>query len=430
MKKTLLSALAVSMMTVSAYSQTSPPATHLNFDGVDDYIDLGNDLADELKYSSFFTVEGWIKTTHTTGIQSIVNNDSGGTVQQSRFRLNDDKLELLMGHGVNSVTSPAGVITADTWHHVAGVYNDTTLKLYVDGVEVATESILGTYSMLLSLQEYWIGNTNKENQAFSGSIDEVRVWKIARTAEQLAAGRFCQLGSSETESVNYAGLLAYFKFNQGEAGGTNTAVTSLPDVSGNGNNGSLVNFTLSGETSNWVAGSVVVTGSEVSPAPTVSTPVIYTVGDVANTLTAESGGTGLVWYTSATGNEPLTEAPTPDTSVAGETSYWVSSSNDFNCESERVEIVVTVEETMSVGEENMLNGLSIYPNPTNGVLTLSNTLDTEVFATVYDLNGRLLLSKTFGQNSNTLDLSNLNTGVYIVKLKTELGEVSKRVLKN
>jgi hypothetical protein len=54
-------------------------------------------------------------------------------------------------------------------------------------------------------------------------------------------------GSKTTE-------VAYYNFNEGVAGGNNTGVTSLTDKTSNANNGTLNNFTLTGATSNWVAG--------------------------------------------------------------------------------------------------------------------------------------------------------------------------------
>lgn len=345
-------------------------------------------------------------------------------MRQFTFGLVDDKLQMFLGGGANTLTSDAGVISVDTWHHVAAVYNDVALKLYVDGVEIASHEMPLGYFIYDSFDPYQIGATKDANSHFSGSIDELKVWDIARSAEQIEEFA-CELQGTETLNVETSGLLAYYKFNQGVAAGNNTGLTTLIDHTANGYNGTLTDFAFSGASSNWVDGSPVL----APETPTVTTQVTLEQNSTASPLTATSSATGLLWYTEVNGDASAV-APTPNTDMLGETSFWVSSVNEMGCESERVEIVVTVEETMSVGEENMLNGLSIYPNPTNGVLTVSNTLDTEVFTTVYDLNGRLLLSKTLGQNSNTLDLSNLNTGVYIVKLKTELGEVSKRVLKN
>ena len=57
------------------------------------------------------------------------------------------------------------------------------------------------------------------------------------------------------------GLVANYHFNQGAAAGINTGVNSLTDVSGSNNNGTLVNFALTGSTSNWIAPGGVVTGN-------------------------------------------------------------------------------------------------------------------------------------------------------------------------
>ncbi len=77
--------------------------------------------------------------------------------------------------------------------------------------------------------------------------------------------------------------------------------------------------------------------------PVAASTVNYTVGDTATTLTATTGGNGLLWYATATGGSFTSTAPTPSTTTAGSTSYWVSSINTTTgCESARVEIVVIV----------------------------------------------------------------------------------------
>lgn len=72
-------------------------------------------------------------------------------------------------------------------------------------------------------------------------------------------------------------------------------------------------------------------------------PVILEQGVLASALTAVSGNTGLLWYTSETGGVGTTTAPIPDTSAAGITSYWVSSTREDGCESVRVKLLVTVQ---------------------------------------------------------------------------------------
>ncbi|MCF8407911.1 MAG: T9SS type A sorting domain-containing protein [Crocinitomicaceae bacterium] len=90
-------------------------------------------------------------------------------------------------------------------------------------------------------------------------------------------------------------------------------------------------------------------------APTVTTPVAYCQGAPATTLTAtETGANTLNWYSAApsypavTGATALGSAPTPSTSTAGTTNYYVSQSSSANsCESQLALVAVTVNATPS-----------------------------------------------------------------------------------
>lgn len=73
--------------------------------------------------------------------------------------------------------------------------------------------------------------------------------------------------------------------------------------------------------------------------PTVTSPVNYCIGQTASAVSA--GGVSLKWYTQATGGTGNTSAPTPATSNAGTTSYYVSQTIN-NCESTRAQIDVVV----------------------------------------------------------------------------------------
>ncbi|MBK6643257.1 MAG: hypothetical protein IPG39_19470 [Bacteroidetes bacterium] len=82
---------------------------------------------------------------------------------------------------------------------------------------------------------------------FNGQLDEVSLWSKSLTPAEIN----CMInGAIDPTSAN---LELYYRFNQGVAGGTNTTVTTLTDVSGN-INGTLSGFGLAGATSNWIAG--------------------------------------------------------------------------------------------------------------------------------------------------------------------------------
>ncbi|SCY72889.1 choice-of-anchor L domain-containing protein [Flavobacterium caeni] len=76
-------------------------------------------------------------------------------------------------------------------------------------------------------------------------------------------------------------------------------------------------------------------------APGILTPLAYCQGEAAPALSAT--GTNLLWYTAATGGTGSATAPTPDTSVSGPATYYVSQTN--GCEGPRAAIVVNIEAT-------------------------------------------------------------------------------------
>ncbi|WP_447636293.1 GEVED domain-containing protein [Flavobacterium microcysteis] len=83
------------------------------------------------------------------------------------------------------------------------------------------------------------------------------------------------------------------------------------------------------------------------------------------------------------------------------------------------------------GFEN--SSVSVYPNPTNGLVNIQFANQTTVDAiNVYSVSGQLVYSKQFSSASDsyTIDLQKAATGVYIMKLEGENGTIVKRLIKN
>ena len=77
--------------------------------------------------------------------------------------------------------------------------------------------------------------------------------------------------------------------------------------------------------------------------------------------------------------------------------------------------------------EEMTASFNIYPNPVNDRLYIE--AETEVKeVVVYDVYGRQQTTVN-GQQTSSIDISNLNSGVYFVKVVTENGETVKRIIK-
>jgi hypothetical protein len=72
-------------------------------------------------------------------------------------------------------------------------------------------------------------------------------------------------------SPSAIGLLSYYNFDEGTAGGNNAGITTLYDQTSNGNNGTLNNFALTGSTSNWVESYAMVVPVTTAATSTSST---------------------------------------------------------------------------------------------------------------------------------------------------------------
>ncbi len=228
----------------------------LNFDGTDDFVNIGN--VDATNGATKLTVEMWanISTWKNQGV--LFSRRSAHT---NKLSLMEDFttgafIVLIANSNSVDVTFTSGAITLDQWFHIAFVYdgdgatNADKLKIYINGSLVGGVSYSGTLPATLGNDSpFMLGREalDADYTSFSGKIDEVRVWSTARTITEIND----KLNTSLTG--NEAGLLLYYNFNQGVAGGDNTGLTTLNDNTLAGTyDGTLTNFALTGSTSNWI----------------------------------------------------------------------------------------------------------------------------------------------------------------------------------
>ncbi len=75
---------------------------------------------------------------------------------------------------------------------------------------------------------------------------------------------------------------------------------------------------------------------------------------------------------------------------------------------------------------NELSGLTIYPNPTNGILNVYSP--TVVDISISDVTGKIVFNQKNLSNDNVLDLSHLNSGIYFAKIKSETAEKNEKII--
>ena len=102
--------------------------------------------------------------------------------------------------GVGKDAFGTTAITASTWTHLAATYDGTTVRLFVNGTQVATKAAAG--SITTSTNPLQIGGDSIYGQFFSGLIDDVRVYSTALTAAQIATDMATGVGSGSGDTQN------------------------------------------------------------------------------------------------------------------------------------------------------------------------------------------------------------------------------------
>jgi len=136
------------------------------------YIDMIN--TGNLELGNVFTFEADIKPDVNTGRVMVIL--SKGNEVQLRL-VSNLSLEFLVNGTTVSYMIPENKIKDSQWHRVSGNYDNGTLKLYYDGLEVASES---NAIMIENTDNIVIGSNAQElANAFYGRIDNVHVYKAS-----------------------------------------------------------------------------------------------------------------------------------------------------------------------------------------------------------------------------------------------------------
>jgi hypothetical protein len=159
----------------------------LQFDGIDDYVETPFVLNPSNGSLSTFA---WIKggAPGQTIISQIDATRGAGNAWLC-IDPSDGRLITRLMHPPFSPLESESVITDGPWHHVGVVYDFDGLHrcLYLDGVEVAKD--MSPVAALGSDGGLYIGadKTLEAATFFSGLIDDVRIYDVALTAEEIAA---------------------------------------------------------------------------------------------------------------------------------------------------------------------------------------------------------------------------------------------------
>ncbi|WP_188502561.1 HYR domain-containing protein, partial [Pontibacter amylolyticus] len=298
--------------------QDKPIAGYLNglqFDGVNDYVEIPSQPSNQFNSETEFTVSLWFKA-NSMAIAGLFNRPSGGgdmqfwlTAADGKFTYGIDK----HGHGWTWIGTETAYKVGE-WVQVTTVRRNVNgqrkMEIYADGVLVGSGTV--NYTSSASNAPIRIGTYMNADGGFAnGQIDNVSLW-----ARALSAAEIKTLGAT-TLNGNEAGLAGYWRFDE-------TTGTIAYDATSNANHGTLKNMDLATARVVSTAGDIktyenVVYSGKLAGSDPTGKPLSYSL------VTAPANGTILLHS-----NGNFTYTPAADVAGTDVFSYSVSNGIDVS----------------------------------------------------------------------------------------------------
>jgi hypothetical protein len=165
----------------------------LDFSGTHDLFDVG--VPPEIPVGGTMTLEIWAKVADVSLVNALAEKphtshdaphylygiyvgNAGGSAGQFRA-------DVSFGGTRYTALSPVGLVSNDEWNHYAVTSDGATLRLYLNAILVATQAVAGVRNTNASKGLHLGSHGNISSEKFDGLLDEVRLWNVCRTQEQL-----------------------------------------------------------------------------------------------------------------------------------------------------------------------------------------------------------------------------------------------------
>ena len=289
-----------------------------DFDGTDDYVEVSD--SDSLDMgANDFSVSLWLKkaeTADTSGnvVISKIDDVWEGFYIQADYRVTMQRIEIsYYDHvgGDNYAISDSGLLNDTDWHHVVGMKDGLTARLYFDGTEI-NNRIAGAVGDINVSKSLYLGAWYEGSGPLNSTIDEVRIYNRALTLQEI---------STQYNNQKYPDKADYpddgfYSIGSQVEGNTTPNIPTLVSPS-NGSYTSDNTPTLSANYSDSDAGDVGTTNYRISSSSL--SDCIDTVG-----INIVASGTS-----SATSDEDEDTEWTHSSSIGTDgTYYWCAQNND------------------------------------------------------------------------------------------------------
>ena len=198
-----------------------PAQGSAEFDGASDYIQLNTPFS----YTNH-TIAAWVYHGDVDSFDRVFDNRSVGSATDAiniYLSSSADKIQYSVG---SNTVSQSGDAILNEWYFVAATYDGTTQRLYIDGSQsasVATSQTISTTQNARIGSNAWI-----EANFWTGNLANVAIWNRALSSDEINSVMWKPVQALTATESN--GLQAWYSLDDIDG-------TSVPDSSGNGNNG-------------------------------------------------------------------------------------------------------------------------------------------------------------------------------------------------
>jgi len=156
----------------------------LKFDGVDDYVDCGNDSS--LDITDEITIAAWVKTNDAGNSEHNPYVTKGDyTYGLKHFGLNTIEFFIYDNEWWQMVQFPVDNSFNGVWQHIAGTYDGSELKLYLNGRLQSTTLHIGQIASS-SANVNMARNSEATFRFYDGLLDDVRIYNYALSQNEIA----------------------------------------------------------------------------------------------------------------------------------------------------------------------------------------------------------------------------------------------------
>ncbi|MBE0645472.1 MAG: S8 family serine peptidase [Bacteroidetes bacterium] len=184
----------------------------LYFDGADDYLALPHQSGfDDIEQNDVVTIEAWVKVLGWyNGYFSIVDKHNAATGQGWSLQMNSSSgLEFVGASSIKTNFIPQ----LGQWYHIAVSYRraEGKIRFYVDGARKAELNYNADITATAGGPLYLGFNPTGSVEYANGVIDELRIWKTARTDAEISANMYTAVNGNDP------GVAAVMHFDEGRA---------------------------------------------------------------------------------------------------------------------------------------------------------------------------------------------------------------------